>query len=131
MSRYAVYLYRNPHSLLYGFLYKSICARCCAQCRVGRHCPVRAANHRWPRDQGLRRRHNHSRGAAADRFVPALPVRRAPALDTEKYGCLLAHVHVDGVDGPLSDWMLAHGLAVPYDGGHKAEFATGAGAMRI
>jgi endonuclease YncB( thermonuclease family) len=52
------------------------------------------------------------------------PVRLS-ALDTEKYGRLLAHVHVDGVDGPLSDWMLARGLAVPYDGGRKAEFATG------
>lgn len=52
---------------------------------------------------------------ALSALVLGKPVRLS-ALDTEKYGRLLAHVHVDGVDGPLSDWMLAHGLAVPYDG---------------
>lgn len=60
---------------------------------------------------------------ALSALVLGKPVRLS-ALDTEKYGRLLAHVHVDGVDGSLSDWMLAQGHAVPYDGGQKAEFAT-------
>ena len=40
---------------------------------------------------------------------------------TEKYGRLLAEVYCEGVN--VSDWMLARGYAVPYDGGKKATFS--------
>ena len=58
---------------------------------------------------------------ALSALVLGKPVR---LLETgcEKYGRLLAHVYVDGVEGSLSDWMLAHKYAVPYDGGQKAIF---------
>lgn len=39
---------------------------------------------------------------------------------TEKYGRVLADVHIDGVH--VNAWMLAQGFAVAYDGGTKADF---------
>ena len=62
---------------------------------------------------------------ALSALVLGKPVRLSE-LGTEKYGRLLAHVYVDGVDGSLSDWMLAQQLAVPYGGGRKVDFVANA-----
>jgi micrococcal nuclease len=38
---------------------------------------------------------------------------------TEKYGRILADVHLDGLH--LNEWMIKNGFAVPYDGGAKSQ----------